>query len=382
VAETAASTDDPRDDTEGSLLYFAPLDMSLLRGRRAMPPRSERQKILWAIFLSLLLHLVVGVSIASFGDKLQPRLPEEEKPVELTIVDVASAASATIPPKNMPFIDTPDAKATTEQPKEQAFESNANSIGASELPALGNAPIPTQEGKELPTHDLESHPYSLDQQGAPTQLNSRPSPVPTATPQATPKPAATETPAVSPSTPQPTSTPQATPTPAADMLAMFRATPPPTTQTPGQKNNTSATSRKTTPSPRPAPSTAYRREQIPERMAGNISKRGVSSVNAVGTPLGRYEQSVYSAIGARWYKLCDENRDRVDIGTVSVQFMVAPDGKIGNIKVISGGTSASFTNLCLQSVQDAKPEPIPEDVVAVLPPEGLPGEVNFTGYTR
>jgi TonB family protein len=117
-------------------------------------------------------------------------------------------------------------------------------------------------------------------------------------------------------------------------------------------------------------------------MAGNISKRGVSSVNAVGTPLGRYEKSVYTAIGSRWYKLCDENRDRVDIGTVSVQFVVAPDGKIGNIKVISGGTSASFTNLCLQSVQDAKPEPIPEDVVDILPPEGLPGEVNFTGYTR
>ena len=54
-----------------------------------MQPRSERQKILWAVFLSLLLHLVVGVSIASFGDKLQPSLPEDEKPVELTIVNLA-----------------------------------------------------------------------------------------------------------------------------------------------------------------------------------------------------------------------------------------------------------------------------------------------------
>ena len=54
-----------------------------------MQPRSERQKILWAVFLSLLLHLVVGVSIASFGDKLQPSLPEDEKPAELTIVNLA-----------------------------------------------------------------------------------------------------------------------------------------------------------------------------------------------------------------------------------------------------------------------------------------------------
>ncbi len=337
--------------------------MSLVHGRYAMQPRSDRQKILWAIFLSLLLHLVVGVCIASFGDKLQPRLPEEEKPVELTIVDVAPAASPITQPKDMPFIDTPDAKATTEKPQEQTFESNANSIGASELPALGIASIPTQEGKELPTHDLENHAYSLEQQGTQTEVNSRPTPAPSAAPHATPQPKATESPAVTPSTPQPT------PTPTADLLAMFRATPPPA-------------SRETTPVPRPAPSTAYRREQIPERMAGNISKRGVASVNAVGTPLGRYEKSVYAAIGARWYKLCDENRDRVDIGTVSVQFVVAPDGKIGDIKIISGGTSASFTNLCLQSVQDAKPDPIPEDVRAVLPPEGLPGEVNFTGYNR
>ena len=350
--------------------------MSLLHRRSAMQPRSERQKILWAIFLSLLLHLVVGVSIASFGDKLQPRLPEEEKPVELTIVDTPPVASPTVQQKNMPFIDTPDTKATTEQPKEQTFESNANSIGASELPALGNAPIPTQEGRDLPTHDLESHPYSLDQQGAPTQLNSRPSPVPTVVPRATPPPIATASPSITSSTPQPT------PTPTADMLAMFRASPPPTMPTPGQENTSKAASQKTTPTPQPAPSRAYRREQIAERMTGNISKRGVSSVNAVGTPLGRYQQSVYKAIGALWYKLCDENRDRVDIGTVSVQFMVAPDGKIGHIKVINGGTSASFTNLCLQSIQDAKPEPIPEDVMAVLPPEGLPGEVNFTGYTR
>ena len=337
-----------------------------------MQSRTERQKILWAVFFSLLLHLVVGVSIASFGDKLQPGLPEEEKPVELTIVDVAPAATPTIQAKDMPFIDTPDTKATTEPPREQTFESNANSIGASELPALGTAPIPTQEGKDLPTHDLESHPYSLDQQGAQAQLSSRPPPVPSAVPQATPQPVATESPAVTPSTPQPT------PTPTADMLAMFRAPSPPAVRTPGQENKVSAASRERTPAPRPAPSAAYRREQVPEKMAGNISKRGVSSVNAVGTPLGRYWKNVYDSIGARWYALCDANGDRVDIGTVRVQFVVAPDGKISNITIISSGTSASFTNLCLQSVQDAKPAPIPEDVVAILPPEGLAGEVSFT----
>ena len=348
-----------------------------------MQPRSERQKILWAVFVSLLLHLVVGVSIASFGDKLQPSLPEEEKPVELTIMDLAPMPTPPAVPKNTPFIDTAEQTATKEEPKEKTFESNTNSIAASELPALGIAPIPAQEGKELPTMDLTNRQHSLEREGAQPQPSSRPSspPVPSATPRPTPQPTAAQSPtATPPPTPQPTPTP--TPTPSADLLAMFRASPPPTARTPGPENEIRPPSQKASPAPVPHPpaSSAYRREQIQERMAGNISKRGVASVNAVGTPLGRYEKSVYDSIGKRWYALCDANRDRVDIGTVHVQFVVAPDGKINGIKVISGGTSESFANLCLQSVQDAKPGAIPEDVMAILPAEGLPGEVSFTGF--
>ena len=143
-----------------------------------MQPRSERQKILWAVFLSLLLHLVVGVSIASFGDKLQPSLPEDEKPVELTIVDVPPMPTPPTGPKNTPFIDTTEQTETKEEPKEKTFESNANSIAASELPALGIAPIPTQEGKELPTMDLKNRQHSLDVEGAQAQPVSRPAPAP------------------------------------------------------------------------------------------------------------------------------------------------------------------------------------------------------------
>jgi len=346
-----------------------------------MQARSERQKILWAVFLSLLLHLIVGVSIASFGDKLQPSLPEEEKPVELTIMELAPRPTPPSGPKSTPFIDTTEQTATKEEPEEKTFESNANSIGASELPALGIAPIPTQEGKQLPTMDLTNRQHSLEQEGAQPQPSSRPSspPVPSATPRATPEPTAAQSPtATPPSAPQPTPKP----TPSADLLAMFRASPPPAAHTPGPENEIRPPSPKASPPPvsHPPASSAYRREQIQERMTGNISKRGVAAVNAVGTPLGRYEKSVYDAIGKRWYALCDANRDRVDIGTVHVQFVVAPNGKINDIKVTSGGTSESFTNLCLQSIQEAKPETIPEDVMAVLPPEGLPGEISFTGF--
>src|SRR2546422_8563993 len=171
-----------------------------------MQPRRERQKILWAVFVSLLLHLVVGVSIASFGDKLQPSLPEDEKPVELTIMDLAPRPTPPTVPKSTPFIDTTEQTATKEEPKEKTFESNANSIAASELPALGIAPIPTQEGKELPTMDLKNRQHSLEEKGAPPQPAAPPGPppAPSITPRATPQPTTAPSPsATPPSTPQP-----------------------------------------------------------------------------------------------------------------------------------------------------------------------------------
>src|SRR5205823_2636319 len=171
--------------------------------------------------------------IASFGDKLQPSLPEEEKPVELTIMDLAPIPTPPAVPKSTPFINTTAQTETKEEPKEKTFESNTNSIAASELPALGIAPIPTQEGKELPTMDLTNRQHSLEREGAQPQPSSRPSspPVPSATPRPTPQPTAAQSP-----TATPASTPQPTPTPSADLLAMFRASPPPTARTPGPEN--------------------------------------------------------------------------------------------------------------------------------------------------
>ena len=105
-----------------------------------MQRKRERRTLLLAILASVLLHFAVAISLASFGDKLQPSPPDdEEKPAELTLVDLAPAPPAVN--KNAPFIDTPENRQTKEEPKEKTFESNANSIGASELPALGNALI-------------------------------------------------------------------------------------------------------------------------------------------------------------------------------------------------------------------------------------------------
>ena len=92
----------------------------------------ESRKLGLAILISLFLHFVVAYSLAAFGGAMGPSLPLEDKPVELTIVDL-SATPPPLVPKDPPFMETAKSRESAEKPKEQTFESNAN-IAASKLP--------------------------------------------------------------------------------------------------------------------------------------------------------------------------------------------------------------------------------------------------------
>lgn len=340
-----------------------------------MERRRERRKILWAILASILLHFAIGISLASFGDKLTPPPPpDDDKQIELTVVDLAPTPPP-VTPKNAPFIDTPENRATKEEPKDKTFESNANSIAASELPALGNAPVPTQDGKNRPGMDLANEQHMI---GSP---DVRSTPAPKLQPTATPKPSVAPTPSA---TPKPTAapTPEQSPTPNEQLMAMFRATPPPTIRAPDEAAPSATPEIASTPRPTPAqPSeSSYRREQTRNRMQGNISNRGVSSMNALGTPLGRYSKTLQDAIGSRWYQHVDQQRDMVTIGTVNVHFYVDRNGKISKLRLVANSANETFGNICLQSVMDVNMPPIPEDLANTLPTEGLEEELTFTIY--
>src|SRR5262249_40996791 len=124
----------------------------------------DARMILWALLAAILIHLLVAFLLAAFSGFLSPSLPAPEQPVELTLMDL-SPASVT---KNSQFIETDESKKAPE-PKEKTFESNANSIGASELAAAGELPLPSQTGKDRPLMDFETNQYSLDSKGAQAQ---------------------------------------------------------------------------------------------------------------------------------------------------------------------------------------------------------------------
>src|ERR1700756_2135276 len=90
--------------------------------------KAEARKILWALLAALVIHLIIGYSLAVFGGLLYApfSVSEEEKPVELTFVNLATP----VPSTEMPVIQTDKNRQTTQLPDTQVFQSNANSIAA------------------------------------------------------------------------------------------------------------------------------------------------------------------------------------------------------------------------------------------------------------
>ncbi len=320
--------------TTADLAFAQPGDPDKLRDYE-----QDARKVFWALLLAILIHLVVAFLLAAFSGFFTPSLPAPEKPVELTFMDLSPASMAS---KNSAFIETDESKNAPE-PKDKTFESNANSIGASELAATGELPLPSQTGKDRPFMDFETNPYSLDTKGA----------------QAQQKPASQQKAA------QPAAQPAA-PITAAEQFALL-------TQKSAAALDAATESSQA--------QSAYRRLKERTHIAGNITNHGISSVNALGTPLGRYQKQVVDSIGSRWYIFMEQKRDLVSIGTLRLRFVVDRSGKVKDLKITENNSNEALASVCVQAVFDAQLPPIPEDVAKNLPPEGLEMEgLSFTMF--
>src|SRR5260370_4499532 len=200
---------------------------------------SDRKKIILAIVGSLVLHLIIilGSSkvIALWPDVSSPQQKEDQSPPQLTMLD-------TPPPdeqkQERQYPRTNEDQKTDQKPVDSMFESDTSTAAASEQPAKGDTPIPTQEGKEAPDIGFKNERFSLADQGQafstdPCQQAAAPQmeqkqeevkPVESPTPVPTPAP----TPEVARQDKQPTPAPTAAlvPSPAAEAPAK-RQTPHP-----------------------------------------------------------------------------------------------------------------------------------------------------------
>ena len=277
-------------------------------------------------------------------------------------------------------METAPSKESAEKPKEQTFESNANSIAASKLPATGDLPLPAQDGKERPYVNLETHQYSLASEGSKPQPEPRsvaPESKPAPEAPTPPKPAASAAPTAAPAT-----------TPEPEQFAMLKTTPPPPIKAPDETEPSPppVVAEPAPPvAPRPKPELAasnYQAQKEETRITGRLTNRGPSSVNAVGTPLGRYQKAVSDAIGSRWYYYMSKKMDLVSIGTAHIEAEVDAQGHVQKLRIVSNNANEAFANICLQSFQEAHIPPIPPDLIVTLPEGRMPVDFAFTAYAN
>jgi outer membrane biosynthesis protein TonB len=98
------------------------------------------------------------------------------------------------------------------------------------------------------------------------------------------------------------------------------------------------------------------------------------------TPLARYQKQVRDVIGSKWYSDLYKMMDMFRLGTARLVFRVDRHGQVRDLKVIQNTNNEAFANYCIQSVREAKLPPMPEDLAATLPPEGLRADFPFTVF--
>ncbi|HEY5893360.1 MAG TPA: hypothetical protein VIT91_09030 [Chthoniobacterales bacterium] len=362
---------------------------------------SEKKKVTIAVIGSLLLHVLFFFGFGtwlSVRPQASAKVPERDLPPEITLIAEPTPTpdprlgAAPTPTPEPELLRSENMTEAEKPPENTSFESDRDTLAASEKAGTGPKNMPAIEGRKQDHLELADQQLSLGSAGA-GAAQGRPSQNQPAQQQqqnqARQEPAKTATdlakldnPLLKPSTALPTPTPPPDKLPD-DALAIERATPTPTpTPTPTA-----------TPSPTASPSPAgggapakpsssaggtFRPQTQASELQGSISNHGRPSIATRGTPLGRYFNQVYRAIGSRWYYYVRRDADLIGPGRVQVIFNISKDGKIDNVRVLSNTANEGLASICIQSIVDSELPPIPDEVALTLPTGRLEMPFSFT----
>src|SRR5580704_17164384 len=129
---------------------------------------SDRKKIIYAIVGSLILHVIIILG-SSKVIALWPKVPVPEQKVDETPPQMTMLATPPPAPEEQKqerqYLRINDDQKTDQKPADSMFESDKDTAAASEQPAKGDAPLPTQDGKETPDIGFKNEQYSLADRG-------------------------------------------------------------------------------------------------------------------------------------------------------------------------------------------------------------------------
>ncbi len=224
-----------------------------------------------------------------------------------------------------------------EAPEHATFQSYQNTEASSELPASGNIPLPTQEGKESDFLELKENQSAGRAHSLPTSISSEKLENSAGSFSATPLPSSS------------TSTPEEESQHPVLGTLSSRAK---------EENHSSHSS----------------------MIRGSISNKGKSSAAAASTPIGRYKKALADAISSHWYHCIDARMELLSFGTAIIFFYVNEEGKIEEPRLISNTSNQTFADCCFQSIMEATIPIIPAQIAKTLEKGRLEIEYRFTIY--
>ncbi len=132
------------------------------------------------------------------------------------------------------------------------------------------------------------------------------------------------------------------------------------------------------PSAAPAP---FEFKQDRTAIEGGMAAPGDASVDSQATPLGEYQAKVYRAIGSQWRYMVRQQKGLLDLGTVSIDFIVRRDGTLADLRVdFNTSSSAMLQTISENAIRLVAPfPPFPGSVREQVGDE-LPFDVKFTIY--
>jgi len=363
--------------------------------------RAESERLTIAAFASILLHLAaVALLIIAVRSGVRPDVVAVPEPLNVPVEVILEPPAPQ--PTTASYIENRTDQESPTPPENPQFESNRNSVAASDRPATGSKPLPSMEGRDTGGSQLNNQSFSLGEtpredavmgNAATASTATTKPPEKSASPAEKPEPQPTPVPDVTPdarvaASPEPQPTPPvSSPSPPPNALALLDppirratraelSTPPPATPPPD-----SATANRPPEPARPS-RPGYQPELRSDRITGGINNRGRPSVNAIGTPLGRYKKMLSDAIGSRWYYYVNRQIDLVTIGTVEIHFVVDRNGKASGLRVTANSSNESFASISLRSILEAKIPPIPDEVAENLASGQLKVDYTFTILTN
>jgi len=307
-----------------------------------------------ALAASILLHLfIIGcVSLMLAVRKPISIPPPEEAPVELTLV----AAPDSTPKPRPAYVQTSESQRADKPPENSVFESDKDTRAASPLPAAGDAPVPTQDGRDQPDLSLENKEYTA----GPVARESSPAVQPRQ--ETAPQPKAEES--------KPKMTPQQS-----TQLALLEPPKPKTSPRPKAAKAVRQEQQQQAQTPQPP---GYQPQTRITRIRGNISNKGRAALSATATPLGRYKKMLSDAIGSRWYYYVTGQLGLLNVGTVEVRFVVRQNGNVERVQVLRNSSNESFAACTVRAIMEADIPPIPKELVPMLEGSRIEIEYSFT----